>query len=82
MLNKLTSSGNYTTNVYCGLIKGSGERVTGCGKLGRFKQYYYEQGGCTSSVSLCDECAKVEEAKSSPDPKWHQYNIEHDESVF
>jgi hypothetical protein len=83
MLDKLTPLGKHTTNVRCGLVRGNGERVVGCGKLDILPQYYYQNGGCTSTVSLCDNCAKdAMNPISPPDPEWHNHNITHDESVF
>ena len=83
MLKKLTPSRAMTTNVRCGLVKGLGERVVGCGKSGMFIQYHYQNGNCTSTVSLCDGCVESAKDPQYPaDEQWHRYNVENDESVF
>jgi hypothetical protein len=64
-------TGTKTTNCYCGKVRGtSKEYVIGCGAAPRdadknapaFAYYYYQTGGCWTSVSLCPTCAaKVKE---------------------
>ncbi len=59
-LKNIRPSGEYTTNVLCGLVKGlSDERVLGCGASGRMEQFYYDldEHNLVSSVSLCEACA-------------------------
>jgi hypothetical protein len=62
----LKPTGRRVYNVHCGLTRGlDHRRILGCGKLAtkehphkEFYYYLYPGGGVTSTVSLCDKCAK------------------------
>ena len=72
---KLIIADGMSTNVYC----------QGCDKLEPTYRFWYQVGGCTSSVHFCGKCTKImikEHPGSPKEEAWHENNIKHDESVF